>query len=83
MILYHHTDDTIPPLVIHPMITRSKMGITKPNLKYALLTNCSSEKDPKGLEDALNNPVWLDAMHEELRALNQDNTWFLFHARQT
>lgn len=59
------------------------MGITKPNLKYAFLTNCSSEKDPKGLEDALNNPVWLDAMHEELRALNQDNTWFLFHARQT
>lgn len=31
--------------------------------------------EPKSLKDALNNPLWLEAMHEELRALGNNNSW--------
>lgn len=46
-------------------------------LNYALITNCHPYNDPKKLFDALKNPVWLNSMHEELRALVQNNTWVL------
>lgn len=47
--------------------------------KYALMSNCSSFTDPKNFKDAFNNTVWLEAMHETLQALDQNNTWVLFH----
>lgn len=56
------------------MITRLKGGIVKPNPKYALLPNCHFDNDPKKLSDALNCPLWLKAMHEELRVLDQHYT---------
>lgn len=72
-----HNNESPPPLLPHCMATRSQLGITKPNPICALLTNCSFVKDLKKLKDALTNLVWLDAMHEELRALDQNNTWVL------
>lgn len=63
------------------MITRSKVGIVKPNPKYALITNCHLDNDPKKLSGALNRLVWLNATHEELRALDENNTLVLVHER--
>lgn len=53
------------------MITRSKTGIVKPNLKHGLVTNSYPENNPKKLSEALNKLVWVQAMHEELYALDQ------------
>lgn len=39
-----HSDDIVPHLVIYPIITHSRMTITKPNPKYARLTNYSFQK---------------------------------------
>lgn len=59
------------------MVTRSQKGILKPNPKYALAINCSTNTDPKNLNDALNNSIWLDAMYEKLRVLDYNDPWVL------
>lgn len=59
------------------MVTRSQKGIVKLNTKYAILTNISFNTEPKNLNAALSNPIWLEAMHDELRALGHNQTWDL------
>lgn len=56
------------PLLEQQMVTWAQKCIVKPNPKYALVSNCSSITEPKIFKDSLNNPLWLKAMHEELRA---------------
>lgn len=56
------------------MVIRSQKGIVKPNPKYALLTNISFDTETKKLNDALTNPFWLEAMHDESRALDHNKT---------
>lgn len=70
-------NDTPAPLLEGQMVTRSQKGIAKPDPKYALMSNRSSVNDPKKFTEAFNNSMWLEAMHEELRALDQNNTWVL------
>lgn len=41
------------------------------------MTNCPPVNDPKKLTNALNDPMWLEAMHEKLLALDRNNTWVL------
>lgn len=50
---------------IHPLQTRSQLGIRKPNLKYALLTSCSAEKEPTSYTSAAKDPRWQLAMADE------------------
>lgn len=59
-------------LVRHP-----QNGVVKRNPKYALMTNTSFNAEPKNLNNALINPVWLEAMREIIRALDQNKTWGL------
>ncbi|GAB2277530.1 hypothetical protein Dimus_039233 [Dionaea muscipula] len=62
----------------HPMVTRAKSGIHKPNPKYALLHDYASiPKEPKSVKSALSHPGWRAAMQEELAALSHNLTWSL------
>ncbi|KAH9793669.1 retrovirus-related pol polyprotein from transposon RE1 [Citrus sinensis] len=58
----------------HPMMTRNKL---KQNPKLALQASHSREIEPKTLKTALKNPLWTQAMKEELQALHQNQTWVL------
>lgn len=42
-----------------------------------MVSTSPSLSEPKCLIDALQNPDWLTTMHEELKALEQNNTWVL------
>ncbi|KAG7552793.1 Integrase catalytic core [Arabidopsis thaliana x Arabidopsis arenosa] len=65
-----------PAPVRHPMITRSKNNIIKPNPKYgfsALLT----EIEPRNDSQALKDKRWRQAMGSEIDAQTQNHTWDL------
>ena len=61
----------------HPMITRSKKGITKPNPRYGLLTHKVKYAEPKTVTEALKHPGWTAAMHEEYDNCTEAQTWSL------
>ncbi|GJZ91072.1 zinc finger, CCHC-type containing LTR copia-type gag-polypeptide, partial [Tanacetum coccineum] len=69
----------------HPMTTRSKSGIFKPRhiadlaslTTHPLHVALTSISEPKGFKTAAKNPQWIAAMHEELQALQQNQTWTL------
>lgn len=56
---------------IHPMQTRAKSGIHKPK---AFLTS----KEPTSISEALQHEPWIQAMRDELFALDRNQTWPLF-----
>lgn len=62
---------------IHPMQTRSRLGIRKPNPKYALLTSSLAETEPTSYTSAVKDPRWQLAMADEYKALIQNSTWTL------
>jgi histone deacetylase 1/2 len=63
---------------LHPMKTRAKDGISKPNPKYALLTTTSSiPSEPSSFTQAIKNPQWKNAMADEFNALLTNRTWSL------
>jgi Reverse transcriptase (RNA-dependent DNA polymerase) len=41
------------------------------------LTSLSQQEEPKHFQEALSQPVWCEAMKEELRALEKNNTWVI------
>lgn len=66
----------IPPA--HQMTTRSRVGIVKPNPKYALTTIISDiPRAPTTTKNALQHPGWYAAMLEEIKALHDNQTWVL------
>ncbi|KAL2936002.1 Retrovirus-related Pol polyprotein from transposon RE1 [Bienertia sinuspersici] len=63
---------------IHPMTTRSKHGIFKPNPKFqALHASTYLSPIPKNPVHALRDPNWKVAMQEEYDALIENGTWEL------
>jgi hypothetical protein len=67
-----------PPIpVSHPMVTHSKIGIIKPNPRYALLSLIDIPQEPKIIKAALQHEGWTAAMKEELTALKRNDTWEL------
>ncbi|KAH1122317.1 hypothetical protein J1N35_005477 [Gossypium stocksii] len=58
------------------MITRSKLGIFKPK---AFLTKaaCLSDDTPSDIHEVMKHECWQAAVHSELQALLQNNTWSL------
>jgi len=61
----------------HPMTTRQKSGIRKPNPRYALLTHKVSYPEPKTVAAALKDPGWTGAMGEEMGNCKEAETWSL------
>ena len=73
------TTPTVP--VQHPMQTRSKSGIVKPNPKLcykAVLDYTHTE--PPFYKIASKHPVWCEAMDAEFQALQRQQTWSLVPA---
>ncbi|KAG7533176.1 Reverse transcriptase RNA-dependent DNA polymerase [Arabidopsis thaliana x Arabidopsis arenosa] len=62
---------------IHPMTTRLKKGIVKPNPRYALLTHKVSYPMPTTVTEALKDPNWTAAMLEEMGNCSETQTWSL------
>ncbi|KAJ0602472.1 putative RNA-directed DNA polymerase [Helianthus annuus] len=61
----------------HPMQTRSKTGISKPNPRYNLAATSNISPVPNSPTKALSDPNWLRAMNDEFSALQNNNTWEL------
>uniref|UniRef100_A0ACD6A2Q2 Uncharacterized protein n=1 Tax=Avena sativa TaxID=4498 RepID=A0ACD6A2Q2_AVESA len=66
---------------IHPMQTRSRDGIFKPNPKYtdndydySGLCLLAAE-EPASVDEALEDPVWKKAMQEEMDSIIGNHTW--------
>lgn len=61
----------------HPMVTRARAGITKPNPKYALAAMGSISPIPRNVRSAVKDPHWYAAMKAEFDALQANQTWSL------
>ncbi|PNY01489.1 copia-like polyprotein, partial [Trifolium pratense] len=62
----------------HGIRTRSKNGIHKPKLPYVGMTETDSEeKEPESVKEALDKPMWKEAMDKEYKALMSNYTWTL------
>jgi histone deacetylase 1/2 len=75
-----------PTPTVHPMLTRARAGIFKPNPRYALSSTSvtpasSSTADvsplPSSVRVALRDPNWRAAMESEYNALLSNRTWRL------
>ena len=60
----------------HPLTTRSKDGIHKPNPRYSLASKFETQ-EPKSINDALKHPGWNNAVNDEMRTLHMLDTWTL------
>ena len=58
------------------MVTRAKVGIVKPNPKYAFVAPVLSPV-PSSVRVALRDPNWRAAMQQEFDALKGNRTWTL------
>uniref|UniRef100_A0A803QFH2 Uncharacterized protein n=1 Tax=Cannabis sativa TaxID=3483 RepID=A0A803QFH2_CANSA len=65
-----------PPIyIIHPMQTRSKLGIHRPKiLAVELLDVHNHIREPKSVKNALSDPRWNKAMTDEFHALIRNKT---------
>lgn len=66
-----------PNSTFHPMITRSKAGVVKPNPRYALGSTKVVIKEPTSVQEALKDDRWIEAMRAEIIALEKNQTWSL------
>ena len=65
-----------PTVSIHPMVTRSRVGTTRPNPRYAGHVSTISPL-PRSSSDAFRDPNWQNAMCDEHDALIKNKTWIL------
>jgi hypothetical protein len=61
----------------HPMVTRARAGISKPNPKYAFVTTETILSIPRSIRTAVKDPHWYAAMKSEFDALQANHTWTL------
>ena len=61
----------------HPMVTRARDGIYKPNPKYAMAVNEEISPIPRSVRSAVKDPHWYGAMKKEYDALQANKTWTL------
>ncbi|KAL8145444.1 hypothetical protein AgCh_003564 [Apium graveolens] len=76
----HHVDTinqpTIPPTTT--ITTRSRNNIFKPNPKYVHSTTIQPKhSEPTTVAQAINDPLWCQAMMDEIGALHKLDTWDL------
>ena len=71
----------IPTMNLHSMQTRSKSGITKKKTCFHTAKSAAvsdySLTEPNTYKKAMQIPVWVTAMQEEINALNSQCTWSL------
>ncbi|KAJ9546350.1 hypothetical protein OSB04_018893 [Centaurea solstitialis] len=72
----HQPPPPPPSITSHPMTTRAKSGIHKPTQRLNLHT-ASLTPLPRSHLQALQDPHWRKAMHEEYHALLKNGTWNL------
>ncbi|KAG7536467.1 Integrase catalytic core [Arabidopsis suecica] len=67
------------PVNTHPMSTRAKAGVSKPNKKYLLATSLvyDSDPEPQTALQALKDHRWRNAMGSEINAQIGNHTWDL------
>lgn len=66
---------TIDSASIHTMVIRAQAGIRKPNTKYVMAaTMVHKSIEPRNVNKALAQPLWVAAMQEELEALYRNAT---------
>nr|GEZ59996.1 ribonuclease H-like domain-containing protein [Tanacetum cinerariifolium] len=63
-----------PTVSIHPMVTRSHVGTTRPNPRYAGHVYTISPL-PRSYKEAFNDHNWRNAMFDEYNALIKNKTW--------
>lgn len=72
------TDSPIPPVICHPMITRSKKGIHKPKTLFTgVVTDSTKSQVPSNVSEALAHPILHKAVNEEIFSLHKNDTWTL------
>ncbi|KAM1360021.1 hypothetical protein ACFX2F_046925 [Malus domestica] len=77
------TRDRQPPVRFQEYVAYTSrhpisQAVTYKNLSpshASFLSLLSNETEPKSFQEASVNPVWEEAMHEELKALNDNHTW--------
>lgn len=62
---------------VHPMTTRTKAGIHKPNARYILLDSRYDIQEPKTITAALQHPGWNASVSEEMTNIHMLYTWTL------
>ncbi|KAJ4977027.1 hypothetical protein NE237_002133 [Protea cynaroides] len=72
----HNNELTSTECVTHFMVTRSKLGVRKPNPKYAL-TTITIPTESTIIKEALAHDGSKAAMDLEMAALKTNNTWIL------
>ena len=70
------------PVNIHPMQTRGKAGIQRPNTCYALLTSKYTAKVPKNIAEAMAHPGWNESVSDEIGTIHMLDTWDLVPASE-
>uniref|UniRef100_A0A803NUC9 Integrase catalytic domain-containing protein n=1 Tax=Cannabis sativa TaxID=3483 RepID=A0A803NUC9_CANSA len=61
----------------HPMITRGKVGIFKPQILLSTATSQQPLREPSSVQEALLHEGWNNAMGTEMVALRKNKTWYL------
>ncbi|CAA7036250.1 unnamed protein product [Microthlaspi erraticum] len=69
--------DAAPVENQHPMVTRAKAGIIKPNTRYILLANKFTPATPKSIAEAMKHPGWNVAVMDEMGRIHMLHTWSL------
>lgn len=64
-------------LVNHPMVTRSKSGVMKPNPPYALISLLDLPQEPNNIKVALQHEGWITTMKKESVTPKHNDTWEL------
>lgn len=74
-------EDSPPPVQnvapVHPMVTRGKDGIRKPNPRYVLMSVKNGYPEPKSVVAALKDPKWTASMGKEINNMEVTHTWDL------
>nr|GEV46439.1 ribonuclease H-like domain-containing protein [Tanacetum cinerariifolium] len=64
------------PILVHPMVTRFRIGTNRPTERLNLYVSSVSFL-PKSYRDAFSDPNWQNAMRDEYHALVKNKSWIL------
>lgn len=79
------SEEDFPPLSpqpqvvapVHPMVTRGRDGISKPNPRYVFMSVKTAYLEPKSVVAALKDPNWTASLGKEIGNMEVTHTWDL------